>query len=233
MPICPILSSSRWRLVHLLRFVAGPKFQEGRPRSTTEGRWSLDANWLNLIRFLMRLGTILSGSRCWLVQFYPILDADWSFFFRFSMLIGPLVSVRRRTKFPREAVHDGENMRLLAEGASKQVQMVSNGAAGCVFFGRGRGWRGCTHFMHGRSRMTMDLRITTMPRRARRSCTDQAGIACTKGGGGSRDVSPPSFEWGLGSFLDGWSWTLVPGTIFAFFFFKYCTRLQEVLPDTV
>jgi len=36
----------------------------------------------------------------------------------------------RRTKFPREAVTDGENMKLIAEGAVAQVKKVTKGAVG-------------------------------------------------------------------------------------------------------
>ena len=39
---------------------------------------------------------------------------------------------------------------------------------------------GCTHVMHGRSRMTIDPRIPTMPGRNTSGFTDQADIACTK-----------------------------------------------------
>ena len=50
------------------------------------------------------------------------------------MLIGPRVTVRDRTKFAREAVQDGETMKLIAEAASQQVKMVYNRSVGWVHF---------------------------------------------------------------------------------------------------
>lgn len=73
------------------------------------------------------------------------------------MLIGPPVTVRGRTKFPREAVQDGENMKLIAEAASQQVKMVSNGAIGCVFFGGGQGMKAR---MYDALRVTVSTKVT-------------------------------------------------------------------------
>ena len=42
------------------------------------------------------------------------------------------------------------------------------------------GMGGCTQFVHGRSRTTIDPRIPTMPDGARRVFTNQADIACIK-----------------------------------------------------
>ena len=39
---------------------------------------------------------------------------------------------------------------------------------------------GCTHVMHGRSRMTVDPRIPTMPGQSTSGFTDQADIASNK-----------------------------------------------------
>lgn len=43
---------------------------------------------------------------------------------------GLVVVVGGRTKFPREAVQDGETLKLIAKAAAEQVKIVSNNAAG-------------------------------------------------------------------------------------------------------